>query len=160
MSADNRPLVEDSIDLEGNYELASQEWEREDEFYGKPPAVMKKLSKRIEPTESPAIDSTGDHPRSLRDDDQFDTISVSAFAKSHGIGRSTVYDMVRRGEIPSERYRGRIVIPKSAQWIPQHEPESTPDEKNDPPRTAPTQPTIRRRPPLRARQFRYSGDDA
>lgn len=42
------------------------------------------------------------------------TLSVTEAAGLLGISRSTAYESVRDGEIPSLRFRRRIVIPKSA----------------------------------------------
>ena len=46
-------------------------------------------------------------PRSL-------TFSVTETAELIGISRSTAYESVRDGSIPSLRFRRRIVIPKTA----------------------------------------------
>jgi excisionase family DNA binding protein len=41
-------------------------------------------------------------------------LSVERFYTYVGVGRSTAYDLLRRGEIPHQRFGRRIVIPKSA----------------------------------------------
>ncbi len=56
--------------------------------------------------------ATDDHhgdppPRSL-------TLSVSEVAEILGISRSTAYESVRDGIIPSLRFRRRIVVPRGA----------------------------------------------
>ena len=39
------------------------------------------------------------------------TLSVSECAEKIGIGRNLCYDLIRRGEIPSLKLGGRIVVP-------------------------------------------------
>ncbi len=42
------------------------------------------------------------------------TMSVDEAAAILGIGRNAAYEAVRRGEIPSLRIGGRILVPKAA----------------------------------------------
>ena len=42
------------------------------------------------------------------------TYSVAEAAEALGLAKSTTYDAIRRGEIPSVRIGGRIVVPKAA----------------------------------------------
>jgi excisionase family DNA binding protein len=42
------------------------------------------------------------------------TITVSEAAALLGMGRSATYEAVRRGEIPSLRFGGRILVPVAA----------------------------------------------
>lgn len=65
--------------------------------------------------------TTPDNPSDDPTDDQNDnpsarslTFSVTEIAELLGISRSTAYESVRDGTIPSLRFRRRIVIPKSA----------------------------------------------
>ena len=50
---------------------------------------------------SPVIPKPEDQP----------TLTVAEFAALVGIGRSAAYEAVRRGEVPSLRFQGRIVVP-------------------------------------------------
>ena len=40
------------------------------------------------------------------------TVSVDACARMLGIGRTLCYELIREGEIPAIRLRGRWVVPK------------------------------------------------
>jgi excisionase family DNA binding protein len=41
-------------------------------------------------------------------------LSVESAAKQLGIGRQTAYEGIRRGEIPSVKICGRILVPRAA----------------------------------------------
>jgi len=43
-----------------------------------------------------------------------ETLSVPEAARKLGIGRNSAYDAARRGDIPTVRIGGRILIPKKA----------------------------------------------
>ncbi len=55
------------------------------------------------------------------------TCTVPEAAEMLGISRSTAYECVRRGEIPSLKLAGRVVIPKMAfeAFLGEHAPAAT-----------------------------------
>lgn len=55
-------------------------------------------------------------------DDLPEYLSVQYFSRRLGLGRSTVYDLVRRAEIPYVRFGHAIRIPKAALRPTQHDP--------------------------------------
>lgn len=60
------------------------------------------MGRAVRPPElAPVIPKPEDQP----------TMTVSEFAALVGVGRTAAYEAVRRGEVPSLRFRGRIVIP-------------------------------------------------
>ena len=54
------------------------------------------------------------HPQSTRQDGKSETVSVTAAAQRLGISRISAYRAVARGDLPSIRIGGRILIPRAA----------------------------------------------
>ena len=50
----------------------------------------------------------------MRSERERATIDVEVVARILGISRATAYKAVERGEIPSVRFGGRIVVPRAA----------------------------------------------
>jgi len=65
------------------------------------------------------------------------TLTVEQAAKLLGIGRSTAYELVHTGDIPSLRLGRRIVVPKArlAEMLSDSDGGEPPTESHDEPRT-------------------------